>query len=195
MKIQAGQIAPDFIASDVNGKQVRLSDYRGKKIILSFYRNVFCPFCNRRVHQLMLNSLSFKNRDVQLLFLFESANETLKKSAFHKGIVPWPLIGDPQRKIYEQYGVERSIKGVIKTAFAANLAQAKKEVKPLNLPKTDKDAHRSQMPADFFIDEKFRIATAHVGTHMDDHIAYEKIHEFAGIENPFKNISRTNLAV
>lgn len=193
MKIQTGQLASDFVATDVNGKQVRLSDFRGKKIILSFYRNVNCPFCNRRVHQLMLNSLSFKNKDVQLFFLFESSNEVLKKSAFHKGIVPWPLIGDQERKLYTQYGVERSSIGVFKTMFAANMPKAMREAKKLNLPEErDKHAHMDQMPADFFIDENFRIVTAHIGSHMDDHIAYEKILAFAGIDNPFKNIVKAS---
>ncbi|MBC7126246.1 MAG: redoxin domain-containing protein, partial [Bacteroidales bacterium] len=36
MKLQEGQFAPNFTATDINGKEVKLSDYKGKKIILSF---------------------------------------------------------------------------------------------------------------------------------------------------------------
>ena len=100
MKIKVGQTAPDFEAVDIFGKQVRLSHFKGKKIVLGFFRNVNCPFCNRRVHQIMLKNISFKQKDVQLLFLFESSAETLKKSAFHQGISPWPLIGDPKKETH-----------------------------------------------------------------------------------------------
>lgn len=32
------QEAPDFVLTDQNGQQVRLSDFRGKKVVLTFYR-------------------------------------------------------------------------------------------------------------------------------------------------------------
>lgn len=53
MKLSAGTKAPDFEMQDINGKPIWLSDYRGKKIVLGFFRNVNCPFCNLRVHELM----------------------------------------------------------------------------------------------------------------------------------------------
>jgi peroxiredoxin len=187
MKLEVGQTAPDFIATDIYGNQVKLSVYKGKKIILSFYRNVNCPFCNRRVHQIMGNNLRFKNAGAQLLFLFESSNEKLASSSFHKGISPWPLIGDPQKRIYQSYGVENSALKMMKTMFVANVAQAKKETKELNLPK-DNDASMSLIPADFFIDENFRIVKAHYGAHLDDHVSIDELKAFAGIVDVFKNL-------
>ncbi|MGQ1948371.1 peroxiredoxin family protein [Geofilum sp. OHC36d9] len=189
MKIQAGQTAPDFKAVDIYGKQVRLSDFKGKKIAIGFFRNVNCPFCNRRVHQIMLNNISFKQKDVQLLFLFESPAETLKKSAFHRGISPWPLIGDPKKEIYDQYGVGTSMMGVVRTMLSADMKTANREAKELGLPaEKDKDASMSLLPADFFIDENFKIVKAHYGKHLDDHVDYNELLGFAGIENPFKKL-------
>ncbi len=187
MKLQIGNTAPNFSATDINGKLVNLSDFRGKKIILSFYRNVSCPFCNRRVHQVMGNNLRFKNAGVQLLFLFESSNEKLASSNFHKGISPWPLIGDPQKRIYQIYGVENSALKMMKTMFVANVGQAKKDTKDLNLP-ADKDSSMNLIPADFFIDENFKIVKAHYGTHLDDHVSIDELKAFAGIQDVFKNL-------
>jgi thioredoxin-dependent peroxiredoxin len=180
MKLQEGNTAPDFTAIDINGKVVKLSDFGGKKIVLSFYRNVNCPFCNRRVHQIMGNNVRLKDSGVQLIFLFESSNEKLSSSVFHEGISPWPLIGDPDKKVYKQYGVEQSTLKMMKTMFVANPKQAKKDTKDLNLPE-DKDASMNLIPADFFIDEDFKIVTAHYGKHLDDHVAIEDLKSFAGI--------------
>ncbi len=36
-----GKNAPDFALTDINGKTVRLSDYRGKNVVLVFNRSVF----------------------------------------------------------------------------------------------------------------------------------------------------------
>ncbi|SFD82520.1 peroxiredoxin family protein [Thermophagus xiamenensis] len=188
MKLQSGNNAIDFTAQDIHGKEIRLSNYRGQKIILSFFRNVNCPFCNRRVHQLMFNNIHFKNAGVQLVLLFESSNEKLLSSSFHRGISPWPLIGDPEKKIYKLYGVEQSTIKMMKTMFVANLNQAKKETKELNLPQ-DKDASMNLIPADFLIDENFKIVKAHYGKHLDDHIDFNELKAFAGIGNQFKKTS------
>jgi thioredoxin-dependent peroxiredoxin len=181
MKLQEGNTALDFTATDIFGKEVKLSDFKGKKIILSFYRNVNCPFCNRRVHQIMGNNMKLKNAGVQLLFLFESSNDKLKSSVFHEGISPWPLIGDPDKKVYRSYGVENSTLKMMKTMFVSSLGQAKKDTKELNLPE-DKDASMNLIPADFFIDENFRIVKAHHGKHLDDHVDFDELKAFAGIQ-------------
>ena len=41
---EIGQPAPDFTATDIHGKTVKLSDYKGKVVVLESY-NIECPFC------------------------------------------------------------------------------------------------------------------------------------------------------
>ena len=36
--ITAGELAPDFELEDVQGKKVRLSDFRGRPVVLAFLR-------------------------------------------------------------------------------------------------------------------------------------------------------------
>src|SRR6202142_4638795 len=50
LTVQAVEIrkpAPDFSATDINGKTVKLSDYKGKIVVLESY-NSDCPFCNNQ---------------------------------------------------------------------------------------------------------------------------------------------------
>src|SRR5690349_14479623 len=42
---EVGKPAPDFSATDINGKTVKLSDFKGKIVVLESY-NSDCPFCN-----------------------------------------------------------------------------------------------------------------------------------------------------
>ncbi len=42
---EIGQPAPDFTATDINGKTHKLSDYKGKIVVLESY-NLDCPFCH-----------------------------------------------------------------------------------------------------------------------------------------------------
>ena len=45
MALDIGKPAPDFTATDINGKTVKLSDYKDKIIVIESY-NSDCPFCN-----------------------------------------------------------------------------------------------------------------------------------------------------
>ena len=180
MKLTEGNLAPDFSTEDIYGKEIKLSHYRGNKIILGFFRNVSCPFCNRRVHQIMGNSLRLQKSGVQLVFLFESSSEKLASSVFHQGISPWPLIGDPEKNIYRQFGVEQSTTKMMRTIVSSNVSKAKKYTRDFNLPE-DKEASMNLIPADFFIDEDFRIVKAHYGKHLDDHVPIEELKSYAGL--------------
>ncbi len=43
--VEVGKPAPDFAGTDINGKTVKLSDYKGKIVVLESY-NQDCPFCH-----------------------------------------------------------------------------------------------------------------------------------------------------
>ena len=53
---EIGKPAPDFTATDINGKTHKLSDYKGKIVVLESY-NYDCPFCANH----------FKHGDMQAL--------------------------------------------------------------------------------------------------------------------------------
>jgi peroxiredoxin len=43
--VEIGKPAPDFSATDINDKTVKLSDYKGKIVVIESY-NSDCPFCH-----------------------------------------------------------------------------------------------------------------------------------------------------
>ena len=42
--VEIGKPAPDFTGTDINGKSIKLSDYKGKIVVIESY-NSDCPFC------------------------------------------------------------------------------------------------------------------------------------------------------
>lgn len=44
---EVGKHAPDFTGTDINGKTVKLSDYKGKIVVIESY-NQDCPFCHNQ---------------------------------------------------------------------------------------------------------------------------------------------------
>src|ERR1700744_514698 len=47
LAVEIGKPAPDFTGTDINGKTVKLSDYKGKIVVLESY-NSDCPFCHNQ---------------------------------------------------------------------------------------------------------------------------------------------------
>src|SRR5215472_3958527 len=45
--VEVGKQAPDFTGTDINGKTVRLSDFKGKIVVLESY-NQDCPYCHNQ---------------------------------------------------------------------------------------------------------------------------------------------------
>ncbi|HEY1716842.1 MAG TPA: redoxin domain-containing protein [Verrucomicrobiae bacterium] len=45
--VEVGKPAPDFTGTDINGKTVKLSDYKGKIVVIESY-NQDCPFCHNQ---------------------------------------------------------------------------------------------------------------------------------------------------
>lgn len=63
MALDVNQLALDFTAKIIYGKDVNLFDFKGPKIILRFYRNVSClfqPWGNRRIKNFCGNKPTFR---------------------------------------------------------------------------------------------------------------------------------------
>ena len=45
--VEIGKPAPDFTGTDINGKTVKLSDYKGQIVVIESY-NSDCPFCKNQ---------------------------------------------------------------------------------------------------------------------------------------------------
>jgi peroxiredoxin len=75
--VEVGKPAPDFTGTDINGRTVKLSDYKGKIVVIESY-NSDCPYCHNQyatgatqdlqkelaakgIVWLMVNSVSPKN--------------------------------------------------------------------------------------------------------------------------------------
>jgi len=102
--IVKGMDAPDFELADVDGKIVKLSDYKGKVVFLDFWAT-WCKPCLRLVpsHQKLQNY--FKDDNIVFLYISTDRNATNWRNYIKKGTFPGKhLLGNA--KMTEQYKVE-----------------------------------------------------------------------------------------
>jgi peroxiredoxin len=72
---EVGQPAPDFTATDINGKTIKLSDYKGKIVVLESY-NLDCPFCKHQYSTGAMQSLQKELTDQGVVFLLVNSVST-----------------------------------------------------------------------------------------------------------------------
>ena len=97
---EVGKTAPDFTGTDINGKTVKLSDYKGKIVVIESY-NSDCPFCNNQ----------YKT----------GAMQKLQADLAAKGVV-WLIVNsvnpnNPSHRTPEQAKAEMADKKIVATAW------------------------------------------------------------------------------
>ncbi len=66
--VQKGSPAPNFTLSDINGRDVSLSDFRGKVVLLEFWAT-WCPPCIESVPELIMLQDRYKEKGFTVVAL------------------------------------------------------------------------------------------------------------------------------
>jgi peroxiredoxin len=153
-KVGVGHSAPDFVAMDLDGNEVRLSDLiRGKKALLLFYRGGWCPFCNEQLASIARDHEKFEKLNVVVVAV--SGEEVEKGRGLLKKLqLPFVLLSDTSFDSIERYGV-----------LDANVHEALKSRGIARLPK----------PSAFVIDSRGSVRYVHVGNSAPDRPRNEEL--------------------
>ena len=126
LKLQPGDKAPAFTATDQNGDKIALSDYKGKKVVLFFYPKDNTPTCTNEACNIRDNYALLKKHGIVVLGISIDDEKSHKKFE-QKHHLPFSLVADPDQKIVEAYGVwglkkfmGREFMGTHRTTFLIN---------------------------------------------------------------------------
>jgi len=118
-------MAPDFILKDIEGRDVRLSQYRGKVVLLEFWAT-WCPPCKATIPELVAVQNKFRDRGFALLGVSVDEDLDLAKKlskfskehrinysvllgnekvhrAYHVGSIPASFLIDKEGRIINAY--------------------------------------------------------------------------------------------
>ena len=107
VRLEVGQPAPDFVATDMNGKKHDLISLRGKKnLLLTFFPKCFTGGCANHLSSLRDQYAILQANDIDVLAVsVDPADGEHGQKAFAKQwSLPFPLIPDTERKLSMLYG-------------------------------------------------------------------------------------------
>jgi peroxiredoxin Q/BCP len=109
--LKEGDVAPDFITVDSNGRQVKLKDFKGKNVVLYFFPRANTPGCTTETCDFRDHYGELKKRAMVLGMSADSPKAQANFAAKYN--VSFPLLCDEEKKTLKAYGVwkEKSLYG------------------------------------------------------------------------------------
>jgi peroxiredoxin len=107
-----GNPAPDFLATDVDGKPWELKEALKKgPVVVVFYLGYYCNHCVSQLFDLNEDIDRFKELGAQVVALSPDAAEVTRERYKQYGPFKFPVLADRGSKIAEAYGVFTPAKG------------------------------------------------------------------------------------
>ena len=132
MAIQIGNKVPEFLGTDQDGKEVKMSDYKGKKVALYFYPKDNTSGCTAEACSLRDGYQALQAKGFEIIGVSKDSAKSHGHIIAHQFILvkqnlPFRLIADTDTALQEQFGVwaekkmyGRSYMGTLRTTFIIN---------------------------------------------------------------------------
>jgi peroxiredoxin len=103
-RLQPGRPAPDFVFPGLDGKMVRLADYKGKVVFLNIWAT-WCPPCREEMPSMENLYKELKGEDFEILAVSIDASEAKAVAPFMKEFrLSFPVLLDPKGTAKSLYG-------------------------------------------------------------------------------------------
>jgi peroxiredoxin len=104
LAIAAGSPAPDFAATDADGREFRLSEHAGSPILLKFFRGQWCPYCVAELAQLNTVAKDFAALGVRLVAISSDRVDELQSLKKYDWAIT--LLADSSLAVHRLYNVQ-----------------------------------------------------------------------------------------
>lgn len=103
MKVEPGQLAPDFTLFDSDKKQVTLSDLRGRNVLLLFFPLAFTSTCTRELCSVRDNIAVYNEANAAVYGISVDSLHTLARFKAEQTL-NFPLLSDFNKEVSLAYG-------------------------------------------------------------------------------------------
>ena len=104
-QLQIGSKAPNFVFTDMNGNQHKLSDYKGKGVFLNFW-GTWCKPCEYEMPYMEKQYQVYKNQGVQILAVNVGESKYAVNNFVSKHQLSFPVMIDKGEEVGAAYHVD-----------------------------------------------------------------------------------------
>jgi peroxiredoxin len=179
--VEPGSTVNERKLTAVSGDQVAVPD-PDRLIHLQFRRFAGCPVCNLHLRSVVRRHGEIEAAGVREVVVFHSPTEELLP---HTTDLPFAVVADPARRLYAEFGVERSPRAllsprawgpIVRAVLSGALEVARRRE---HLPATSPHGGRLGLPADFLIAPDGRVLATQYGEHVYDQWSVDELLELA----------------
>jgi len=168
-KLAAGDVIATRQLDTVSSGPVSVPDPH-RMTHLQFRRYAGCPICNLHLRSFAQRHGELEVAGIREVAVFHSSTDAM---APYQQTLPFPLIADPQRRLYREFGVEKSMRSIADPrAWPAVVRGWNRHLAPQS--DTGEGGHTG-LPGDFLIAPDGRIVARKYGTHANDHWSVDDV--------------------
>ncbi|MEX2462500.1 MAG: thiol-disulfide oxidoreductase ResA [Paenibacillaceae bacterium] len=101
--IRSGELAPDFMVTDLEGKEIKLSDYRGKGVLLNFWGSWCAPCLSEMPRMNEAYRAGIPGTEILTVNVGETRGTV--EQFVHEHNLVFPVLIDPSGRAAESYRV------------------------------------------------------------------------------------------
>jgi peroxiredoxin len=164
MELRVGDRAPTVVLDALDGSRLDCTRPNAP-VALVFTRYAGCPTCQLHVGSIAAAMPAFRARSCAVWVVFQSTPARLG-AAMAEWKPGFAAVADPAARLYDAFGAATSVAGFVHPRSLRALGRAMAAGKRHGRF----EGRELQMPADFVLDHRGRIALAHYGRNLDDHV-------------------------
>jgi peroxiredoxin Q/BCP len=126
VRLQPGDLAPDFTLPDADGTPHSLSDLRGHKAVVYFYPAASTPGCTTQACDFRDNLNALDGAGYSVLGISPDPPDKLRAFRDAESLT-FPLLSDPERRVHDAWGTYgektmygRPVTGVLRSTFVVD---------------------------------------------------------------------------
>ncbi|MBD8070304.1 thiol-disulfide oxidoreductase ResA [Bacillus sp. PS06] len=105
IKVSVGDVAPDFVITDIDGNRHQLSEYRGNGVIVNFW-GTWCKPCEREMPYLENQYNLYKDQGIQMIAINVGEPKFSVESFVDQYEMTFPVGIDKGNELLNLYGVD-----------------------------------------------------------------------------------------
>jgi peroxiredoxin len=164
MKLRVGDRAPAVVLDALDGSRLDCASPNGP-VVLVLTRYAGCPVCQLHVGRIAAAMPELRARSCAVWMVFQSTPARLR-AAMAEWKPGFAAVADPTARLYDAFGAGTSLAGFVHPRSLSALGRAMAAGKRHGRF----EGRELQMPAEFVIDHRGRIALAHYGRDVGDHV-------------------------